>query len=143
LKQTWRRPEALDGVFFCAEMKLMKRYLIILALLTSGCAQAVRVRSHTQDVYPPSANVTVQTTVPTVLHDTIATLTVSRGPDAVRLLMDRAKQLGAELVVITGITGPGDDALTRTRDAVVTTGMARAGQRGRVTAVALRYPSSQ
>jgi hypothetical protein len=119
----------------------MKRYVIVLALVITGCAQAVRVRPHTQDVYPPSANVAVQTTVPTIVHDTIATLTVSRGPDAVRLLVDKAKQLGAELVVITEVTGTGDDALERTRDAVVTTGMARAGQRGRVTAVALRYPS--
>jgi hypothetical protein len=112
--------------------------LISLVAIAAGCGPSVNVRSFSAQPLPPSPGVGVQTAIPEQPHDTVAELTTARGPEAVRMLTDKARELGADLLVIVEVTNPSSNTLARTRDAVVTTGMARASERGKVRAFAVR-----
>ena len=108
-----------------------KRIAPMLLLLIAACAPAVKVNPLTEARYPASPVVDVRTTFPRQPHTVIAELTISRGPDAIRLLCEKAQELGADVLVVTNVERPEDNQVERVRDAV----MGKGGSSARVPLV--------
>ena len=114
---------------------------LTLALAACAHAAAVTVKPLTTQVFPPAASsVTAYETFPEQKHVRIAELTVERGANAMTLLREKARSLGADAIVVTAVEDSDADRVAAMRDATNPSAAGRTlHHRATVHATAIRF----
>ena len=116
---------------------------LALALSVTACAHApaVVVKPLTTQVFAPAtASVAAYESFPDRKHVRLAEMSVERGANAVDLLKEKARLLGADAIVVTAIEDSDEDRLASVRDAANPSGAVRTlHHRAMVHATAIRF----